>query len=296
LVRPDKPRRHCERSGALVARGWLASVRSSSAPVRRLNPKISIAGLAASFRVSKSEAFAPRAVTGLFDISPRPPATSAFCAVSPQGCAARPEFEANAPWKVRSAKKRSNCRRNTIVLACEGIAAWRPGTFSTSQDRSAPPPTHAAWAPDSVNVIVSGEPRRGMAVVPSGRPRVKREAIGRMKRVTGRSGRRANGPVRRVGKFFEHLLFEKRILRYDVQGGDIKPPQLRAAADRVAKEKKFFIWIRCNPLKSPDSAKGIQRNTSLSIWFFLVWLGDCGQNRAKSGLIWSIRRRAGVSA
>jgi hypothetical protein len=32
LVRPDKPRRHCERSGALVARGWLASVRSSFAP------------------------------------------------------------------------------------------------------------------------------------------------------------------------------------------------------------------------------------------------------------------------
>jgi hypothetical protein len=76
-----------------------------------------------------------------------------------------------------------------------------------------------------------------------------------MKRESGRSGRRANGPVRRAGKLFEHLLFEKRILRYDVQSGDIKPPQLRAAADGMAKEKKFFIWRRCNPLKSPDSAK-----------------------------------------
>ena len=50
MVRPDKPRRHCERSGALVARGWLASVRSSFAPVRRLNPTISTARIAASFR------------------------------------------------------------------------------------------------------------------------------------------------------------------------------------------------------------------------------------------------------
>jgi hypothetical protein len=35
-------------------------VRSSSAPVRRLNPTISTARIAASFRVSRSEAFAPR--------------------------------------------------------------------------------------------------------------------------------------------------------------------------------------------------------------------------------------------
>jgi hypothetical protein len=58
-------------------------VRSSSAPVRRLNPTISTARIAASFRVSKSEAFAPRAATGRFDISPRPPATSAFYAILP---------------------------------------------------------------------------------------------------------------------------------------------------------------------------------------------------------------------
>jgi hypothetical protein len=27
-------------------------------------------------------------------------------------------------------------------------------------------------------------------------------------------------------------------------------------------QKDFFIWIRCNPLKSPDSTKGIQGNAS----------------------------------
>jgi hypothetical protein len=42
---------------------------------------------------------------------------------------------------------------------------------------------------------------------------------------------------------------------------------------RVAGKKNFFIWIRCNPLKSPDSAKGIQGNPSLFPWFYLVFLG-----------------------
>jgi hypothetical protein len=37
--------------------------------------------------------------------------------------------------------------------------------------------------------------------------------------------------------------------------------------------KDFFIWIRCNPLKSPDSAKEIQRNPSFFPWFYLVFLG-----------------------
>jgi hypothetical protein len=30
--------------------------------------------------------------------------------------------------------------------------------------------------------------------------------------------------------------------------------------------KNFFIWIRCNPLKSPESAKGIQGNASVFPW------------------------------
>jgi hypothetical protein len=37
--------------------------------------------------------------------------------------------------------------------------------------------------------------------------------------------------------------------------------------------KDFFIWIRRNPLKSPDSTKGIQGNPSLFAWFYLVLLG-----------------------
>jgi hypothetical protein len=88
--------------------------------------------------------------------------------------------------------------------------------------------------------------------------------------VSGSSGRRDNGPVRRAGKFFEHLLFEKRNLQYDVGIGDIKPPQLGTAAGALVQEKKFFIWIRCKPLKSPDSTKGIQGNPSLFIWICLV--------------------------
>jgi hypothetical protein len=34
----------------------------------------------------------------------------------------------------------------------------------------------------------------------------------------------------------------------------------------------FFIWIRRNPLKSPDSAKGIQGNASLFPWIPLDFL------------------------
>jgi hypothetical protein len=41
---------------------------------------------------------------------------------------------------------------------------------------------------------------------------------------------------------------------------------------RVARGTDFFIWIRCNPLKSPDSAKGIQGNASFFAWFYLVFL------------------------
>jgi hypothetical protein len=37
--------------------------------------------------------------------------------------------------------------------------------------------------------------------------------------------------------------------------------------------RNFFIWIPRNPLKSPESAKGIQGNPSLFPWFYLVFLG-----------------------
>jgi hypothetical protein len=44
--------------------------------------------------------------------------------------------------------------------------------------------------------------------------------------------------------------------------------------------KNFFIWIRCNPLKSPESAKEIQGNASFFAWFYLDLLG----------FIWTARR------
>jgi hypothetical protein len=37
---------------------------------------------------------------------------------------------------------------------------------------------------------------------------------------------------------------------------------------RIASKKDFSIWIRCNPLKSPESAKGIQETPSLFPWFY----------------------------
>jgi hypothetical protein len=42
---------------------------------------------------------------------------------------------------------------------------------------------------------------------------------------------------------------------------------------RAETRKNFFIWIPRNPLKSPESAKGIQGNPSLFPWFYLVFLG-----------------------
>jgi hypothetical protein len=36
--------------------------------------------------------------------------------------------------------------------------------------------------------------------------------------------------------------------------------------------RQIFIWIRCNPLKRPDSAKEKQGNASFFVWFYLVFL------------------------
>jgi hypothetical protein len=59
-------------------------------------------------------------------------------------------------------------------------------------------------------------------------------------------------------------------------------PALRARLERAApllqpervfgNDGKNFIWIRRNPLKSPDSAKEKQGNPSLFAWFYLVLL------------------------
>jgi hypothetical protein len=42
---------------------------------------------------------------------------------------------------------------------------------------------------------------------------------------------------------------------------------------RVTPQRDFFIWIRRNSLKSPESAKGIQGNASFFPWIPLVLLG-----------------------
>jgi glutathione S-transferase len=44
-------------------------------------------------------------------------------------------------------------------------------------------------------------------------------------------------------------------------------------ASNLKTGQDFFIWIRCNPLKSPDSAKGIQGNPRKTAWISLVLFG-----------------------
>jgi hypothetical protein len=49
--------------------------------------------------------------------------------------------------------------------------------------------------------------------------------------------------------------------------------QTARSAQGTKEGKDFFVWIRRNPLKRPDSAKGIQRNPSLFPWISLNFLG-----------------------
>jgi hypothetical protein len=42
---------------------------------------------------------------------------------------------------------------------------------------------------------------------------------------------------------------------------------------RVEAREDFFIWIRRNPLKNPESTKVIQGNPSFFPWIHLVFLG-----------------------
>jgi hypothetical protein len=53
----------------------------------------------------------------------------------------------------------------------------------------------------------------------------------------------------------------------------IESGSARGSARRESRGKKFFIWIRRNPLKSPDSAKEIQGNPSDFPCFYLDLLG-----------------------
>jgi hypothetical protein len=75
-----------------------------------------------------------------------------------------------------------------------------------------------------------------------------------------------------AGRKYLHLLFEKPNPCYlcPVDESDIR------CVGRFAfslSEESIFIWIRCNPLKNNDSAKGIQGNPSYFAWFYLVLLG-----------------------
>jgi hypothetical protein len=48
---------------------------------------------------------------------------------------------------------------------------------------------------------------------------------------------------------------------------------LSHSAPGLKEGKNFFIWIRCNPLKSAESAKGIQGNPSFFPWISLDLFG-----------------------
>src|ERR1700729_1064365 len=107
-----------------------------------------------------------------------------------------------------------------------------------------------------------------------------------------------DGSVRRGRRCRKHLLFENRKLCYSAESDNTKEPQLGAASDRLLKETKFFIWIRCNPLKSPESAKGIQGNPSFFAWFYLDLLGFIwppSRTRVNAPLLEQPRRRTGQS-
>jgi hypothetical protein len=47
----------------------------------------------------------------------------------------------------------------------------------------------------------------------------------------------------------------------------------RGLFERRPRREDFFIWIRRNPLKSPESTKEIQGKASFFPWFYLVLLG-----------------------
>jgi hypothetical protein len=50
-------------------------------------------------------------------------------------------------------------------------------------------------------------------------------------------------------------------------------PVPRTLAEGGTREKNYFIFFARNPLKNPDSAKGIQGNPSLFPWIYLDLLG-----------------------
>jgi hypothetical protein len=83
-----------------------------------------------------------------------------------------------------------------------------------------------------------------------------------------------NGAVGEAASRPRQLLLENRKLCYSAKSGNTKEPQFNGGKRQVAKQKNFFTWILCNPLKRPNSAKGIQGNPSTFIWICLDLLGD----------------------
>jgi hypothetical protein len=80
------------------------------------------------------------------------------------------------------------------------------------------------------------------------------------------------------------------------RGSNPVPHEAQREGNR--ERKKFFIWIRCNPLKSPESAKKIQGNASFFACFNLDLLGFIwppSRTRVNAPLPEQPRRRTGRS-
>jgi hypothetical protein len=81
--------------------------------------------------------------------------------------------------------------------------------------------------------------------------------------LVGRAGTAGQG-----GAFIGIIYFSKTgnsaiVLR------DHEIASIKRGKRQVGKAKEIFIWIRYNPLKNLESAKGIQGNSSLFIWISL---------------------------
>jgi hypothetical protein len=89
----------------------------------------------------------------------------------------------------------------------------------------------------------------------------------------GLGGRAGRTGQQGLANFPNQLLFENRKPCYSVPIGGHESAPIEVGWRGAGKGKQIFIWIHCNPLKSPESAKGIQGNPSLFAWFYLFLLG-----------------------
>jgi hypothetical protein len=70
------------------------------------------------------------------------------------------------------------------------------------------------------------------------------------------------------------LLFEKLKLCYDVWIEGHKVASIQGGWRAASEGNDFFIRIRCNPLKSPDSEKEMKGNESLFIFISFHFLAE----------------------